>query len=1742
MSTGGVYAVRRAADADQAAVTELDLPDLVTRKRFFGPRIASQLGSVIETSELALTLTDVNYSDRVLGFASFDDKPPPLTPEVTDNAEGFREYLQASYTLPRSSQWVFLSYFAQKPTAATSNRSGSSGTGAILKHLLHAAYQALPHRSCVLLILPLSVELEASDATGISKYFHRASAQPSPGAASRSELSAAFQEVVVYQSKSSDFVSSLHVRRARVEDHDDLEPILRSHNENVAQQFGDYFLAELIKDQDNHNVCLVAQGVGAAAGGGRAVGLLAVSDEIQVATLQQSFELAPYNNLAKTDASLVNVGALRQAPQIMICGPPAGGKGTQCELLVAEFGVVHLSTGDILRASIQVNSPLGLEAKGYMDAGELVPDSLIINVILERLQQKDCVSRGWLLDGFPRTASQAHAMLQLGIAPDVVVVLDVLDEEVVKRISGRRIDPETGKTYHLEFNPPPAQDEALRARLIQRSDDTEATIRNRLTKFHDNCDAVVDAFRSVAKILTVNGMQDKQVIGDVVIEEIHMRMNARKFKYLVRKQHLPPPKLIITGPPAGGKGTQCELLVDLFDVVHLSTGDMLRASIQAGAPLGMKAKAFMDAGELVPDELIIDVILERLQQSDCAKRGWLLDGFPRTAPQAAAMVDKGVVPDAVLVLDVPDEEVVQRIAGRRVDPVTGITYHVDFKPPPPEIRDRVIQRSDDNEATILNRLEKYHANCDQVLSAFADANVQIVRCDGLQPKPVIGSTFTAPEFQRMAELETVVAAQYPVPPSSVGVDGVDVDVGAAMASTRLWKRIEDAQATKNCFAITLFSIDDKFDGVGAMDLLVHAFAAFPDQDFCLLTLPTNAPEPSFIRVFTRVSPQPSSTFTHVLYLLHRDAIAFYYPTSSEGVAVVDAVDLTVQRLVSLDSNALTPFLQGVAPPTRASIQEDLVATVDEADIALDENPKHVAFGVYSSNHQLVGLALVARDHEITNSLKHYFQVESVLQMAHHRSKDHALLRHFVLNPVFFAASRFVLREIARQFRKSCLFYQVHQNASAATQVSPVIHELVLAPPRRGVAISSDEVAQYADDAARVAQQQLMASFALFVVSKKLLSEPKVVVNHRIIVVGASDTAIVCLQRLLSVPYLRFTNITVISPLGLASAPRSEPNPPADTTTTNANADPLVFARKSLLTEAELRQFSLPTHVRVVESKVMQIDRQAKAVLLLDGSCLPYDYLVVTAGLQDGTCTSLGRFPVFDGDNYAPAAIPLTMVPLGDVRTATWLHQKLQSEQQDLDADEQQRRRIAVYGSSLFALQVIHGLVDVVGVDGSRIVHISPARDSVFEDSQIKSEIDNECAKRGITTVYNTKIASLVVGADHTLEGVHTVPAASVSAVDGGPHSPHSHGRSHSHHAAPTPTVVPCSWLLCCQHNDADYDIFRAINESGLVYDGRLVVNGHMRTTDPFILAAGSLCRFSRRFIHAKLHEHYSPRECGELLASSLLRLVDPLSTPTPTATSTPADDSAPANSRSRKSLSNSSSAPTLGHNDHLSPTANANVVAPPEMHMPVIRTACVLGGKTYVQISTPSLINTLSLQMLPTRTTNSPTPRYMCLLFDDYGVLNRLEYLGVEVMEVANLQCLVGMHESYLNSALASFSSSYVDDWVAFFRQKWASALYHDRFAEFCVRLHGFLKRDDGVRQLVEDITRFFGETGDVKGATAMAQVRVGRGGDALLPSTKRIIESQALEFLSANREILAMYLLPRTGGKKASKPSTANG
>jgi len=182
-------------------------------------------------------------------------------------------------------------------------------------------------------------------------------------------------------------------------------------------------------------------------------------------------------------------------------------------------------------------------------------------------------------------------------------------------------------------------------------------------------------------------------------------------------------RLILLGPPGAGKGTQAQYICERYSIPQISTGDMLRAAVKEGTPLGKEAKKVMDSGGLMSDDIILGLIKERLQKPDCAN-GFLFDGFPRTIPQAEALKEEGITLDFVVEIDVDDDEIIKRMSGRRVHPASGRTYHVIFNPPRIEGKDDLtdeplIQRDDDKEETVRKRLEVYHSQTKPLVDFYS---------------------------------------------------------------------------------------------------------------------------------------------------------------------------------------------------------------------------------------------------------------------------------------------------------------------------------------------------------------------------------------------------------------------------------------------------------------------------------------------------------------------------------------------------------------------------------------------------------------------------------------------------------------------------------------------------------------------------------------------------------------------------------------------------------------------------------------------------------------------------------------------------------------------------------------------------------------------------------------------------------------------------------------------------------------
>tara|TARA_X000000368_G_C22968760_1_gene684433 strand:- start:1 stop:636 length:636 start_codon:yes stop_codon:yes gene_type:complete len=210
--------------------------------------------------------------------------------------------------------------------------------------------------------------------------------------------------------------------------------------------------------------------------------------------------------------------------KILLLGPPGGGKGTQSKFLMSKFNIPQISTGDMLRAHVKNDTTLGKKAKEFMDKGELVTDSLILDMMEVRFEEKDC-ENGFILDGFPRTIKQAEGLDKLfqktNQKLDHVVVIDVEDDEIVSRMGGRRMHPESGRVYHIKYNPPKneGKDDVTNEPLIIRDDDKEETVRNRLLVYHNQTKPLINYYRQ--NVININGSQPIDKVKSNIIEKLN---------------------------------------------------------------------------------------------------------------------------------------------------------------------------------------------------------------------------------------------------------------------------------------------------------------------------------------------------------------------------------------------------------------------------------------------------------------------------------------------------------------------------------------------------------------------------------------------------------------------------------------------------------------------------------------------------------------------------------------------------------------------------------------------------------------------------------------------------------------------------------------------------------------------------------------------------------------------------------------------------------------------------------------------------------------------------------------------------------------------------------------------------------------------------------------------------------------------------------------------------------------------
>lgn len=353
---------------------------------------------------------------------------------------------------------------------------------------------------------------------------------------------------------------------------------------------------------------------------------------------------------------------------IALFGPPGAGKGTQSKKLLDKYSLTYISTGDILRSEIAAGSELGLKAKNIIEAGGLVNDELVVQIIEKKIKENQN-ARGILFDGFPRTVVQAYILdgllLKLNTSLDMMISLDVPDKELIDRL-------------------------LLRAKTSGRTDDTLEVIKVRLQEYKDKTKPVANYYEDQGKYHMLNGVGSLDDIFNDIVD--HIEKNKTK-EYT---------NIVLLGKPGVGKGTQGDMLASKHNLVYISTGALLRQEIKNGTEIGEIAKPYMDKGEIVPDEIPIKLIANKIKENPGAD-GFIFKGFPRTVIQAyildGLLQRVNMKVSNMIELKLSTLQAIKRLSDRGEDPSKARPYD---------------KRTD----LIVNRLEQYNEKTEPVVDYY----------------------------------------------------------------------------------------------------------------------------------------------------------------------------------------------------------------------------------------------------------------------------------------------------------------------------------------------------------------------------------------------------------------------------------------------------------------------------------------------------------------------------------------------------------------------------------------------------------------------------------------------------------------------------------------------------------------------------------------------------------------------------------------------------------------------------------------------------------------------------------------------------------------------------------------------------------------------------------------------------------------------------------------------------------------
>ncbi|XP_033640473.1 cilia- and flagella-associated protein 61-like [Asterias rubens] len=850
----------------------------------------------------------------------------------------------------------------------------------------------------------------------------------------------------------------------------------------------------------------------------------------------------------------------------------------------------------------------------------------------------------------------------------------------------------------------------------------------------------------------------------------------------------------------------------------------------------------------------------------------------------------------------------------------------------------------------------------------------------------------------------------------------------------------------NGFTIQLFCIDEKYE-MRSLDFLPMAFSLFPDKEFCILTMPHMVPEFPLLQSFVRVTPKCPSILAQELYVFNRCGLLQSFE---------------VRPACTTDEQGVQDLIQHV--DNKEGLMTDL-RQFNKARRDPDGTP--IQAFVATCLNQVVGVAITRQEEDIEYIRSHY-NIEDFIYFNHHRRDEHGHLHHLALNPIFQHQTKHLMKEVLRQAHFTCLYYPVYppyasEEVRKKHSLVTSLNYMVPVRGRRQIIYPVDQLKGNAPSERILKEKE---KYALSHMNRKLTLEPKVTINARVVVVGASDIGMAFLETLAFCPHLRFNNLVLIAPNGL----------PGELAPDAVRAKFLSMSH--CYTQDQLSQVSLRSWVNVVQAKMVAINRGSKYVKVAGGARVPYDHLILCTGQQYQTScptgaevstklvtnASLPQSP----NSYYKGRVPKNVFTVNDeydaCRVVKWINKYFLNSE----------GKAIIYGSSLDAYSAVQSLLDI-GLPGSRICFIKPP------------------LKYSVTCFNNAKVEEMVHEAI-AAEGVQMFEGYYLAQWNDGKGGEELYCASFT--CDTKPLKLECSAFFCFNNKAVDYDTFKAINDSCLVFDGKLVIDANFHTNDLAIRGAGPLTKFQRKY-HADQwsHANFNSKEVGSALASTMLRLFDPtLETDT-------------------------------------SPPIEPVPLIPIYLEAKV-KGADLPGGLRYLHFGKPSLDTPLEADMaqldygrvLLTGDKEGSSQDYFRLHINQYSNIQTVTCLSRKSVDTSNLLCLYNLHERFLNNLVSRFDEGLITDLYSFFRETWSLAVFHDRFLDFRQEIRELLVQrpavnvaalEEKVRQLIDQDLQL------EKKERKYLEEEFETSGN------KRSLETRLLSFLSYNYYHLPMYAKP---------------